>query len=177
MREVKKGKLIKKIEIYTRQYSTSLAIWLLLFNALLWISLIEVVSSVKNLFSIILTSLIFIFCLVFSIITFVRAKKMHKYELYENAIVLHSLWDEQTIDLNNVIKVVPNQNMLNKYGTNAIQTLTLFYLDKGIRKVTLKFVKTNVYELAITISTRIAELRNLQNDTRLKVMEQNFQNY
>lgn len=165
------SKKIKDIEIYSKQYLVSLSSLLIIFNLILWSSLILLVVKVKNIFTIVISFIIFIFCLIYSIYTFLKSKKCHNYQLYEDYIKVTSLLNDETVNLVNIIKVVPKVKVINSNTKYLVQAIDIYYLDKNIKKTTLRYIKEDVYKLAYLISVHITKVHKKLN----KINSQNMQ--
>lgn len=149
------GNKIKDIEINKKHYLIQTLIFLVIFNLMLACSLVYASLCIKAWYITTFSVLIFVGCIVWSVFTFLKAKNIKKYELYENVLVVNSLWKNALIDLSKVIKI---QSKNYKHSSD-FKTVTFTLQSVYPQKISLHFVKEDVENL-------INEITNLVNKTK-----------
>lgn len=149
------GNKIKDIEINKKHYLIQTLIFLVIFNLMLACSLVYASLCIKAWYITTFSVLIFVGCIVWSVFTFLKAKNIKKYELYENVLVVNSLWKNALIDLSKVIKI---QSKNYKHSSD-FKTVTFTLQSVYPQKISLHFVKEDVEKL-------INEITNLVNKTK-----------
>ena len=157
------GEKIREVETDRHQHKRSLMIGLILSNLLLIIAGIHFIIMVKVWPLIVLLVIIITGSVIYSAITYRRHDTCHTYTIYDNCIVIHSVWADKCIHLENIFLIETSRLHRDiKHGTKA---LIVYEKQRS-------FIKTNMPYIAEDLESLRNEILNLANAYREKLKNQ-----
>ena len=157
----KLGNKIKDIKVNQKQHFLLFVTLLVLFNVLLCASLIFLLVYLQNVVNWIICIISLLVCGWFSFKLYRDLKNYHKCTLYDNALVVDSIWLNVVIPLKNIYEIKVKQCFLDK-----IFKLNTYSLDfRMLRQCRTKFTLFFVEEDALKLKEEITNLIYEQNDT------------
>ena len=137
-----KGNKIRDIVIDSKSHLAILASLLVIFNAFLIVCAILLASMLNVWYVWLIDFLLVLFCVVKSILTYVKGSKYFCYSLYENCIYLDSIWYDKTIiEYKLINRIKFKTGLLDNFFGKKTHTLTLFLDDELQTKVNLYLIK------------------------------------
>lgn len=151
------GNKIREIKVDNKQNSTILGVCLLIFNLFFIASAILLAYWINFWIIWVLDVLIVLFCVSRSIYTFIYSKKKHSYAIYENCLILNTVWyDNAIMDFNSINRIKMKVGFVDKWFRRGTHTLTIYLNDEIQTKINLYFIKEDP-------KTLIDEITNLSN--------------
>ncbi len=137
-----KGKKIRNIQIDAKIHLRILAILLILFNLFLFVCAVSMAVMLNVWYVWVLDIVLVTFCLVKSIVTYLKGVKQFGYALYENCIYLDSiLYDSSIVEYQLIKNIKFKTGILDKLFGKKTYTVTLYLNDEIQTKVNLYLIK------------------------------------
>lgn len=157
------GEKIREVETDRHQHKKSLIIGLILSNLLLIIASVYFIVMVKVWPLIVMLVVFIALCIIYSFITYKRHDTCHTYTIYDNCIIVHSVWADRCIHLENIFLIETSRLRRDiKHGTNAL----IIYEKKK------SFIKTNMPYIAEDLDKLRDEILSLSATYRAKLKSQ-----
>jgi len=144
----KDKEFIKEIKIEKKKRYLYNSITLIIFNLILLVSLIYMSSLIKTVFCIIVSILIFIACVVGSVLTVIKSKTSRKYVLYRDKIKIESTSFNGEIQLANVFLVKSKRNIFEFIFRKYPHTLVVYAKNMFKELYIMPYIAEDVYKLA-----------------------------
>ena len=142
------------VEIDNSQHKIILGIELILFNLVLVFALITISLVIKVWYVYLISSILFVLCITYSIVVFVKNKKLNVYKLTDEYIYIKNTLIEVKINYNEIIKIAPKKSFVDSLTHRDKQTLILYTTRKNYEKIKLYFIKENTLNLADEIISK-----------------------
>ncbi len=153
--EVVLGEKIRDVKTNEKQHFLLFVSMLILFNVLLIISVWFVLLHLKNWYN-------WVFCFALlgvgfalSFKTYRDIKNFHKCELYDNAIVINSIWFNLKVALKDIYEMNVKVSKLDKIFNLNTKSLEIKILGHKRKKFTIHFIEENAVKLKQEITMLI----------------------
>ena len=167
----KYGAKIRELKIDQKQYGCSLFVMLLLFYALLIVSLSVLNKALGNTFIVIFTALVFVACTYWCIRTFIHELKVNRVVIYERGIVIKNVWTDKEIDISQIYGAEPKKLLIGKIFKTKTSKICLNLKSFSQNKVVIRFVQdepTNVCNLIMELAVKARK-----EEMKLKLRQEN----
>ena len=151
------GDKIKDVKINERQHFLLFVSVLLLFNVLLLASTIFVLVFLTKWYNWLMCIVIWVICAWFSFKAYRDEKNYHKCAIYNNAIVVNSIWFNIVVDFKNIYDIKIKESNLDKMFNTNTHSMTLYLINGKRKKFTIHFIEEDVEELKNEILTLITD--------------------
>lgn len=155
----KDKEFIKEIKIEKKKRYLYNSITLVIFNLILLASLIYMSSLIKTVFCIVISVLIFIACVVGSVLTIKNSKTSRKYVLYRDKIKIESTAFNSEIQLANVFLVKSKRNLFEFVFRKYPHALVVHVKNKFKELYIMPYIAEDVNKLADEIMALAIEAR------------------
>lgn len=153
------GEKVKDIHIDQKKYRWMIFALLVLFNILLIIGFVYVSISIPQWYVFLICSLVWVPCVVESIRIFIKSKSAYKYEVYENCMLIQTLYSKFIIKFEDVFMVKTKKSLLDKMAGNKTNSLLVYTKSKVREKVVLPFIAEDEKLLIQTIMQKAIDSR------------------
>lgn len=151
------GEKIKDVKINERQHFLLFVSMLVLFNVLLVLSTWFVLMNLKNWYNWLICFVILGLSFWLSLKTYREIKHFHKCELYDNAIVINSIWFNIKVDLKTIYEMNVKESILDKMFKLNTKSLEVKMLGQRRKKFTIHFIEENAVKLKQKITSLIVK--------------------
>lgn len=148
------GEKVKDVKINQKQHFLLFISMLILFNILLLISVIFVLIYLDRWYNWVICFALLGLSFGLSFKTYRDIKEFHKCELYDNALVINSIWFNLIIDLKDVYELKVKTSKLDKIFKLNTQSLEVKLMNNRRKKFTIHFIEEN----AVKLKQKIIEL-------------------
>lgn len=145
------GNKIKDVKINEKQHFLLFISILILFNVILLASTIFVLVFLTKWYNWVLCVIIWITCSWFSFKAYRDEKNYHKCALYENAIVVNSIWFNIVVDLKNIYDIKIKESILDKAFKINTLSMELYLINSKRKKFTIHFIEEDTEKLKAEI--------------------------
>ena len=121
--------------------------FLLLFNVSLVVGLVCLILFIPKWYTIVISILLFAYCILHSIITYLKVDKNHTYELYENYLVVQNLLFSAQIDTKNIVEAKVARTWFDKLLKLKTSTIEVSYKRTFVHKIKLAFLTEQADEV------------------------------
>ncbi|MBQ9795598.1 MAG: hypothetical protein IJW36_01370 [Clostridia bacterium] len=145
--ELKLGTKIRDVNTNQKQHFLLFVAMMLLFNMMLLFSVWFVLIILNTWYNwVICFALIFI-CWGLSFRTYRNIKNFHKCELYDNALVINSIWFNLQVDLKNICEIKVKVSVLDKIFKLNTKSLEIHMVASRRKKFTIHFIEEDAEKL------------------------------
>ena len=158
--EVVLGEKIRDVKINERQHFLLFVLMIVFFNIILLASVWFVLIYLNVWYNWVVCIAILCTSFGLSFKTYIKTKTFHKCELYDNAIVMNSIWFNLKVDFKDIYEMNVKESVLDKIF--KINTKSLEVKIKNLRrhKFTIHFIEENVVQLKQEITILIDRYEN-----------------
>ena len=141
------GKKIRDVQINQKQHFLLFIAMLLLFNMLLLYSVWFVLMNLNTWYNWVICFGIIFICWWLSFKTYRDVKSFHKCELYDNALVINSIWFNLKVDLKNICEIKVKESVLDKMFKINTKSLEVRMIASRRKKFTIHFIEEDAEKL------------------------------
>ena len=145
--EVVLGEKIRDVNINQKQHFLLFCAMIVLFNILLLISVWFVLINLNTWYNWVICVAIVFFCWAFSFKAFRDTKSFHRCELYDNALVINSIWFNIKVDLKNICEIKVKESVLDKMFKIGTKSLEIHMVAMRRKKFTIHFIEEDAEKL------------------------------
>ena len=145
--EVVLGKKIRDVKINEKQHFLLFVSMLILFNLLLVVSVWFVLINLTDWYYWVVCFMTLGLCFWLSLKTYREIKDFHKCELYDNAIVLTSIWFNIKVALKDIYEMNVKETLLDRIFKLNTKSLEIKILGQRRKKFTIHFIEENAVNL------------------------------
>jgi len=138
------GEKIKEIKFDKAQHVFELSLAVMIFATILLTAIISLGALVHKWYVWLICGLVLVYFVVHSTIFIIKTAKTPKYVLYDNCIILNSIWNYRCIKLNSIISVEPIKTIFDKIQREEMNSIVVRYMDNGLKKAILHCVTENI---------------------------------
>jgi len=149
------GKKIRDVKINERQHFLLFVSMLILFNLILLASVWFVLIYLNRWYNWVICIAILAVIFSFSFKTYLDIKTFHKCELYDNALVIKSIWFNLKVDLKDIYEMNVKESKLDKLFKINTKSLEVKILGHRRKKFTIHFIEENAVKLKQEITMMI----------------------
>lgn len=142
------------VDIDNTQHKIILGIELILFNLVLVFALFTISLVCKVWYVYLISGILFALCLAYSIIVFIKNKKLNVYKLTNECIYIKNTLIEVSINYSEIIKITPKKSFADFLTKRNAQTLVIHTTRKNYEKIKLYFIGENILNLADEILSK-----------------------
>lgn len=154
------GKKIRDVQINERQHFLLFVSMILLFNALLLASVWFVLIYLNNWYNWTICIIMLAVSFGLSFKAYRDTKTFHKCELYDNALVITSIWFNIQLPLKDVYEMRVKESGLDKMFKIDTKSLEIRIMNHNRKKLTLHFIEENAVKLKQEITILIDKYSN-----------------
>lgn len=174
-KEVVLGNKIRDVKVNERQHFLLFVSTLIFFNLLLLISVWFVLKHLNNWYNWVICFVLIGVCFWFSLKTYREIKSFNKCELYDNAIVINSIWLNFKVAFSDVCEINVKETKLDKILKLKTKSLEVKILNNKRSKFTIHFIEENALKLKHEITMlidknstkeKLEEVENVDDDTK-----------
>ncbi len=156
-KEWKLGNKVREIDTDRHQHKISFLIGLILINLLLIVACVYFLIKVKIWWLISIAVLLSVGMLIYSYFTLKKHDMCHTYTLYDNCVIIHSLFSERYVHLEDVFLIEIEQTNRDKvYDTKS---LILYEKSHSFYKSRMPYIKEDTLKLREEIMAYANESR------------------
>ena len=145
--EVVLGTKIRDVNTNQKQHFLFFVAMIIMFNFLLLFSIGFVLIYLNTWYNwVVCFALIFI-CWGLSFKTYRDMKHFHKCELYDNALVVNSIWFNLKVDLKNICEIKVKESTLDKIFKLNTKSLEIHIISSRRKKFTIHFIEEDAENL------------------------------
>jgi len=141
------GEKIRDININQKQHFLLFISMLILFNIILLFSVGFVLIYLNTWYNWVICFGIIFICWWLSFKTYTDIKSFHKCELYDNALVINSIWFNIKVDLKNICEVKVKESVLDKMFKLNTKSLEIHQVASRRKKFTIHFIEEDAEKL------------------------------
>lgn len=141
------GKKIRDVSINQKQHFLLFVSMLILFNLLLLVSVWFVLMNLNTWYNWVVCFAILFACWYFSFKTYVAIKSFHRCMLYDNALVVNSIWFNLKVDLKNICEIKVKASVLDKMFKLNTKSLEIHIIASRRKKFTIHFIEEDAEKL------------------------------
>lgn len=160
------GEKLKDVKVSEKQHFLLFVSLLVFFNLLLYASLVFLLVYLNNIFNWIISGGSVLLCGWLSFKMYRDLKSYHKCEVYNNALVVNSIWLNVVIPLENIYEIKVKKSFLDSLFKMDTYSLEFHIMKQRRTKFTLFFVE----EDANLLKDEILKLIN-QNEEKINIKE------
>ena len=145
--EVVLGKKIRDVQINQKQHFLLFCAMLVMFNMMLLFSVGFVLIYLNTWYNWAICFAILFLCWWLSFKAFRDQKDFHKCELYDNALVVNSIWFNIKLDLKEICEIKVKESVLDKMFKIGTKSLEVKIINNKRKKFTIHFIEEDVEKL------------------------------
>ena len=153
--EVVLGNKTRDVQINQRQHFLLYVSMLIMFNVLLISSAWFVLIYLTEWYYWVICLVIVGVCLGLSFRNYLNIKNFHKCELYENAVVIDSIWFNFKVDLIYICEINVKESFLDRMFKHNTKSLEIKILGHKRKHFTIHFIEENAVKLKQEITMLI----------------------
>ena len=169
--EIVLGKKIRDVKINERQHFLLFVSMLLLFNGLLLTSVWFVLINLNKWYNWVICILILALCFWWSFKTYRDQKRFHKCEIFDNALVINSIWFNLVVGFNEIYEMNVKVSKLDKIFHLNTKSLEVKIMGRKRKHFTIHFIEENAVKLKQEITILIDNFAQKQNK-EIKINEE-----
>ena len=148
------------VDIDNNQHKIILGIELILFNLVLISALITISLVCKVWYVYLISIILFVLCLTYSIIVFIKNEKLNVYKLTDDCIYIKNALIEVNINYSEIIKITPKKSFADFLTKRNSQTLIIHTTRKNYEKIKLYFIGENILNITNEILSKKVNYEN-----------------
>lgn len=145
--EIVLGEKVKDVAINQRQHSFFYVFMLIFFNSLMLASIWYVLMCLPVWYNWVLCTIIFGVCFGFSFRSYLNVKDFHKCEIYDNAVVVTSIWFNYTVQMQDIYEMVIKETILDKLFKINTKSLEIKIFGHKRKHLTIHFIEEDAEKL------------------------------
>jgi len=145
------GEKIRDIKINERQHFLMFSFMLIFFNMLLVASVGFVLVYLNTWYNWVICFAILLSSFGISFKTYLNIKNFHKCEIYNNALVLNSIWNNISVALKDIYEITVKETRLDRLFKLNTKSLEIKILNHRRKKFTIHFIEEDVNDLRFEI--------------------------
>ena len=145
--EVVLGNKIRDVKINQKQHFLLFVAMIIVFNILLLFSVWFVLMNLNFWYNWVICFAIIFLCWGLSFKTYRDIKTFHKCELYDNALVINSIWFNIKVDLKNICEIKVKESVLDKLFKINTKSLEIHMVAMRRKKFTIHFIEEDAEKL------------------------------
>ena len=149
--EIKLGKKIKDVKINQKQHFLFFVTMLILFNLVMLGSVWFLLMNLSRWYNWAICIILLAFTFAMSFKVYCDTKTFHKCELYDNAIVMNSIWFNLVVGLNEICELNIKESFLDKVFKINTKSLEVKLIGRKRKKFTIHFIEESVVKLKTEI--------------------------
>lgn len=165
------GKKIRDVKINERQHFLLFVSMLILFNFLMMFSVGFILIYLEIWYNWVICFAILALSFGLSFKSYRDIKTFHKCELYDNALVINSIWFNFKVELKNIYEMRVKVSVLDKFFKLNTKSLEVKILGSRRKKFTIHFIEENAVNLKQEITSLINKYTDKQNEENVIIKE------
>ena len=149
------GEKIREVKTNDKQHFLMFVSMLGFFNVLLLLSVWFVLAKLNNWYYWIVCFTLLAVCLWLSFRTYRDVKSFNKFELYDNAISLNSIWINFNVELNDIYEMNVKETVLDKMFKLNTKSLEIKISKHKMKKFVVHFIEEDAVKLKQEITMLI----------------------
>ncbi len=141
------GEKIRDIQINQKQHFLMFVSMLILFNMFLLFSVGFVLIYLNTWYNWVICFGIIFLCWWLSFKTYRDVKSFHKCELYDNALVINSIWFNLKVDLKDICEIKVKESVLDRLFKINTKSLEVHIIANKRKKFTIHFIEEDAEKL------------------------------
>ncbi len=154
------GEKIKDVKINQKQHFLLFVSMIIFFNLLLICAVGFVLVYIDRWYNWVLCFVLIGLSFGLSFRTYRNIKTFHACTLYDNALVINSIWFEIVVDLKNIYELQVNRSVLDRIFRLETHSLEVKMLNSRRKKFTIHFIEENAVRLKQKIIQQIDKISN-----------------
>ena len=149
------GKKVRDVKINEKQHFLMFVSVLIFFNLLMLVSVWFVLIYLNRWYNWVICIAIVAVLFLLSFKSYRDIKSFHKCELYDNALVIKSIWFEIKVELKDIYEMNVKETRLDKIFNLGTKSLEVKILGRSRKKFTIHFIEENAVKLKQEITMMI----------------------
>lgn len=141
------GEKIRDVKINQKQHFLLFVFVLILLNMLLLFSVGFVLIYLNTWYNWVVCFAIIFGCWALSFKEYRKVKTFHKCTIYDNALVVNSIWFNLKVDLKNICEIKAKESVLDRLFKINTKSLEVHIVASKRKKFTLHFIEEDVEKL------------------------------
>lgn len=141
------GEKIRDVNINQKQHFLLFVSMIIFFNLLLLFSVGFVLLFLNTWYNWVICFAIIFICWALSFKTYRDIKSFHKCELYDNALVINSIWFNLKVDLKDICEIKVKTSILDKIFKIDTKSLEIHIIAHKRKRFTLHFIEEDAEKL------------------------------
>ena len=145
--EVELGTKLRNVKINQKQHFLLFVTLMVVFNMLLLMSVWFVLINLNTWYNWVICIVIVFICWGLSLRAYCNVKNFHTCTLYDNALVVNSIWFNFEVDVKNICGITVKETVLDKIFKTQTKSLEINIIGCRRKKFTLHFIEEDVEQL------------------------------
>lgn len=151
------GDKIRDVKVSEKQHFLLFVTILILCNIMLVASTMFLLIYLRNVVNCIIAIVAMVLCGWYSFKIYRKMKSYHKCAIYQNALVVNSIWMNIVIDLKNIYDIKIKKSLLDNLFITNTYSMEFYITNQKRRKFTLFFVEEDAQALKNEILELISQ--------------------